>query len=193
MQAMPVARMQELERQVRQIGRARKAEVVLGALAEQQPRLIVVVLRAVGQELRERRTGVRQLPGVDLDDAAEPEPAGVAGKADEGDFGNDFADPWSARAVSPFASPRDAVALRHPLVGDQAAQLRLVLDQVLVEPLADRVAVVRLGGDECRGNATTVRIVVMVSRIEAERFVLDNRTIPLRNALLRPGAAAPRD
>ena len=88
-QPVPVARMQELERQVRQVGRARRPEVVARAFLEQQPRLVEVVLRPVSEQRGERRPGVREGLAVHLAPRGGSRASRLARQADERHFRND--------------------------------------------------------------------------------------------------------
>lgn len=52
-QAMPVARVQELQWQVGKVGRPRAAKIMARALRQRQSRLVVIIGGAVGQENRQ--------------------------------------------------------------------------------------------------------------------------------------------
>ena len=187
MQPVPVAGMQELERQVRQVGGAREAEVVLGALARAAaaPDRNRPSRRRSAATASDGPASATVLP-LTIDDAAEAEPAGVAGQGDERDLGNDLAILGRPVALS------DAPAARSPSrwVMRSSATRLLNCGSYAIRYLSSRSRIASPSLAWCRRcmpRTPNDRIVTSL------RFLMESGLYRGEMPFGNSGAAAPRD
>jgi hypothetical protein len=129
--APAVPRLQELERQGRQVGRARLAKIVAGACEQERSRLLVVVGSGSNEHFGQRRTRRTDVLPADPLHVAETEPPSPTGQVDECDLRADLArEPNRVDAGTGAARH----VLHQALVGDQLAQRAVVALEVRVQP-----------------------------------------------------------